>query len=160
MVEWFLTINFQNEMNTMILINKKESVGITHKCNPERTGQIMTEKEIHEFGIELLIVYLYNQKGELISANKNLSNDYPHLVSKNPKGELLYIWIKTEMYPNIPRVESIDNPEESVRLSKQFNAIPVFAGIRLKRTSSKENDQSICGGQYIAEFTGFKMIGQ
>jgi hypothetical protein len=143
-------------MNPMILINKKESVGITHQCNPEREGQIMTEKEIHEFGISLLTVYLYKQKGELITSNHNLSNEYPHLVAKNPDGELLYIWIKTEMYPNIPRVESIENTDEVINLSKQFNATPVFAGIRLKCISSKENDIAICGEGYIAEFTGFK----
>jgi hypothetical protein len=146
---------------TMITINKILPDGqikpIPHKGDdPERVGEIMTEKEIHEFGISLLIVYLYKQKGELISANKNLSNDYPHLVAKNPKGELLYIWIKTEIYPNIPRVESIDNPEEVINLAEQFNAIPVFAGMVLKCVSTKENNIPICGGQYIVEFTGFK----
>jgi hypothetical protein len=60
------------------------------------------------------------------------------------------------MFPNIPGVELIDNPEEAVSLSKQFNAIPVFAGMVLKCVSTKEYDKPICGGQYIAEFTGFK----
>jgi hypothetical protein len=140
----------------MLLINKKESTPIIHKYQPERVGETMTMKEIHEFGIELLLVYLYKQKGELISANKNLSNNYPHLVAKNPEGELLYIWVKTDQFPIIPKVESIDNPEEAVRLSEQFNAKSVFAGIRLKCVSSNKNDIPNCGGQYIAEFTGFK----
>ena len=146
-------------MNTRILINKKESVPIMHKCRPERVGEVMTEKEIHDFGLDLLIVYLYYQKGKLISANTNMSNDYPHLVAKNPNGELLYIWTKTEMFPNIPKVGSFNNSEAAIALSKQFNAIPVFAGIILKCASAKEYDIPICGSQYIAEFTGFKAIG-
>ena len=69
----------------------------------------MTARELHEFGSALLTVYLYKQNGELIRANDKIGNEYPHLVAKNPKGELLYIWIKTEMYPTIPTVMSIEN---------------------------------------------------
>jgi len=118
----------------------------------------MTMQEMHEFGIDLLIVYLHNQKGKLISANSNLSNDYPHLVARNPKKELLYIWIKTEMYPTIPNVQSIENHEEVYNISKQFNAIPVFAGIMLTCASTDENSRPKCGDGYIAQFTGFKEI--
>jgi hypothetical protein len=62
-------------------------------------------------------------------ANDHLSNEYPHLTAKNPKGELLYIWIKTEMYPTIPSVMSIENHKEVIKLSNQYGAIPVFAGM-------------------------------
>ncbi len=39
----------------MILINKKESVPIVHICRPERVDEVMTEKEIHEFGLDRLL---------------------------------------------------------------------------------------------------------
>ena len=96
----------------MIQLNKYPTIPIVHKCDPERTGEIMTKQEMHEFGIDLLIVYLYNQKGNLISTNNNLSNEYPHILVENPKEELLYIWVKTEIYPIIPSVKSIENREE------------------------------------------------
>lgn len=51
------------------------------------------------------------------------------------------------MFPNIPNVESFNNFEEAFALSKQFNAIPVFAGIILKCDSANEYDIPICGGQ-------------
>jgi hypothetical protein len=51
---------------------------------PQRFGEIMVKEELYEFGLGLLIGYLYIQKGNLISANGNLDNEYPHLVIKNP----------------------------------------------------------------------------
>lgn len=130
---------------------------ITHKGDyPERNGEIMTDQELHEFGVALLIVYLYKQKGELIRGNHKIGNEYPHLVAKNPDGVLLYIWIKTEMYPKIPSIKSMENHEEVNKLSKQFNATPVFAGMRLKCVTKENNNIPVFGAGYVAEFTGFK----
>ena len=112
-------------------------------------------QELHEFGIALLTVYLYYQKGSFISSNHSLSNDYLHLVVKNPEKELSYIWVKTEMYPAIPSVKSIENLKEIYKISNQFNAIPVFAGIVWTFDSIEENVGPICGGGYFAQFTGF-----
>ena len=156
-IEWFNL----NEFKTMILINSTLPDGriqpIPHKGdNHERDGDRMTKEELHKFGLALLIVYLYKQKGELIRANNNLGNEYPHLVAKNPKDELLYIWVKTEMHPKVPSIVSIENHEEVIKLSNQFSAIPVFAGMRMKCVSTEENGIPIYGAGYIAEFTGFK----
>jgi hypothetical protein len=157
LVEWLSITKFI----LMILINRTLSDGqikpILHKGdNPERAGEIVTNKELHEFGLALLIAYLYRQKGELIRSNGNIGNEYPHLIAKNPKGELLYIWVKTEMYPTIPSIISIENHEEVIKLSNQFDAIPVFAGIRSKCVSTEKNVIPVYGAGYVAEFTGFK----
>ena len=72
----------------------------------------MTKEGIHEFGISLLLVYLHLQKGNLINVNMNLANGYPPIVVENPKKEFLYVWVKTELYPNIPSVHSIENKEK------------------------------------------------
>ena len=103
----------------MILLNSTLPNGkiqpIPHNGdNPERVGKIMTNEELQAFGLDLLIVYLYKQKGTLIGANINIGNEYPHLVAKNPDEELLYIWFKTEMYPTIPSIVSIENHEEDI----------------------------------------------
>ena len=145
----------------MILLNSTLSNGkvqsITHKGDkPERVGEIMTWKELHEFGLALLIVYLYKQKGTLIKANDNIGNEYPHLIAKNPKGELLYIWVKTEMFPNIPSTKSIENHEEVYNISNQYNAISVFAGMRLTCVPAEEKNAPVYGAGYVAEFTGLK----
>jgi len=131
---------------------------ITHKCKPEKAGEPMTKQEIHEFGLGFLIVYLYKQKGNLISANDHIATDYPHLVAKNPKKELLYIWVKTEIAPFVPRYIPNENHEDIIKLAKQFNSMPVFAGIMLTCDSTEENRVPKCGMGYFAKFTGFKEI--
>ncbi|HUX96159.1 MAG TPA: hypothetical protein VMV47_10545 [Bacteroidales bacterium] len=147
----------------MILINSTLPDGriqpINHKGdNHERDGEIMTKAELHEFGLALLTVYLYKQKGELIRSNGNLGNEYPHLIAKNPNGDLLYIWVKTEMYPVIPSIVSIEYHEEVCKLSNQFNAIPVFAGMRMSCVTTEEKNIPVYGAGYIAEYTGFKSL--
>jgi len=145
----------------MILLNKVlpdgKIVPIAHKGDkPDRVGKVMIDEEIHQFGIDLLIAYLHKQNGKFIGVNGNLGNHYPHLIVKNPKNELLYIWVKTVMYPNIPSTISIENHEEVFKVANQFNAIPVFAGIRLTCVYTEEKCVPVYGAGYIAEYTGFK----
>ena len=145
----------------MITLNKKSAESlirpIVHKGNnPERVGKIMNKQELHEFGLGLLIAFLTNHNGNLIRFNSNTGNKYPHIIVVSPKKELLYVWVKTEMYPNIPCIESIENHEEVNKLSNQFNAVPVFAGIRLSCVSNEKNCIPVYGAGYIAEFTGLK----
>jgi hypothetical protein len=60
------------------------------------------------------------------------------------------------MYPTIPSIASIENHEEVIKLSNQFNAIPAFAGMRLTCVSTEEKSIPVYGGGYVAEFTGLK----
>ena len=54
----------------------------------------------------------------------------------------------------MPGAVLIENQEEIIRLSDKFNAIPVFAGIRLYCLSAEENRIPVSGSVNIAEFTG------
>jgi hypothetical protein len=146
----------------MILLNKLSSdnkpLPIIHKCELEKVGKVMTLQEIHEFGLDLLIVYLYYQGGNLISSNDNISNEYPHLIVKNPKQELLYIWVRTEIASKVPRFIYGENHIEIINLARQNNATSLFAGIILTFNSIEENDIPLCGGGYFAQFSGLKAI--
>jgi hypothetical protein len=133
-------------------------IPITHKCDDDRIGKVMTKEELHQFGMDLLITYLFKQNGKFLGVNDNIGNDYPHLVVKNPDNELLYIWVRTDIFPTFPEIESIGNLEEVVKLSAQFKASPVFAGIRFKCVSTDENSLSTCGADYNVEFMGLKKI--
>jgi hypothetical protein len=159
LVGWFLI----TKLMTMITLNKELPDGklkpIVHKGDdPESINEIMTKEELHEFGISLLIVFFNNQRGKLFRCNHNISNDYPHIVVESPKDGLLYVWVKTGIYPIIPSIVSIENQEEVVTLANQFNAIPVFAGIRLSSVTTEEINIPLYGGGYIAEFTGLKIF--
>ena len=60
------------------------------------------------------------------------------------------------MYPIIPGIVLIENHEEIIKLSNQFNAAPVFAGIILTYVTIMKKSFPIHGSSYIAEFTGLK----
>jgi hypothetical protein len=60
------------------------------------------------------------------------------------------------MYPTIPGIESIENHEEVIKLSNQFNAIPVFAGLRLSCVSTERNSVPVYGAGYIVGYAGLK----
>jgi len=60
------------------------------------------------------------------------------------------------MYPSIPSIASIENHEEVCKLSNQFKAIPVFAGMRMSCVSTGEKNIPVYGAGYVAKFTGFK----
>lgn len=82
----------------MILINSTLTDGriqpIPHKGdNHERDGEIMTEQELHEFGLGLLIVYLYKQKGELIRANDSYLEMNIHILLQRilKRGVAIYL---------------------------------------------------------------------
>jgi hypothetical protein len=60
------------------------------------------------------------------------------------------------MYPTIPSIISIENHEEVIKLSNQFNARPVFAGMRMKCVSTEETGIPVYSAGYEAEFTEFR----
>jgi hypothetical protein len=60
------------------------------------------------------------------------------------------------MPPGIPSVKSIENQEEVINISKQLNASPVFAGMRMTCVTTEEKSIPVYSAGYIAEFTGFK----
>ena len=60
------------------------------------------------------------------------------------------------MYLTIPAIVSIENHEGVSKLSKQFKAIPVFAGIRLRCIFTEKNVIPVYLAGYVPEFTGFK----
>jgi hypothetical protein len=77
-------------------------IPITHRCSPERLGQDMTGLELHEFGLALFTSYFSEQGGELFAVNMNPDNGAPHVMIFNPEKVLLYVWVKTDLAPNIP----------------------------------------------------------
>jgi hypothetical protein len=146
----------------MIYLNKLgpgfKPIPFEDKTDNERVGKVMTKEELHKFGMDLLITYLHKQNCKFFGVNDSIGFEYPHLIVKNGENELLYIWIRIEMFPTQPNLGPIANKEAAIKLSKQFNAKPLFAGIRMKCTSSEDSSIPIIGGEYIAEFSGLNKI--
>ena len=106
----------------------------------------------------LQYTFYKQQSGKLIKSNHTRYSEYPNLIAENPDKQLLYIWIATDINPNIPSYTEDEHHEERIALSRSHNALPVFAGIVLSCYPTDEDIVPLCGGIYIAEFTGFKAI--
>lgn len=147
----------------MILLNNDDTDGfpipIMHLCTNERLGKVMTKKEIHEFGIKIVLdYYLSMLEGRVISINNNLSNHYPHIVTENSIAGLLYIWIKTSIRPELPELNFALEYNEIMEICMNEKAIPVFGGVYLSCVCPDDKGIPYCGEGYFAEFTLFKRI--
>ena len=56
----------------------------------------------------------------------------------------------------MPNIMSLENHEEVIKLSNQFNATPIFAGTKLTCVSTGEMSVPAYGAGYVAEFAGVK----
>jgi hypothetical protein len=140
------------------LSDDDKPIPITHRCKSERVGKDMTGKELHEFGLALFTSYLSDQNFELVAVNMNPENGAPNIMIWNPQKVLLYIWVKTDLSPNIPVYVPNETHEVITRLSRKYNAIPSFASITISCASPKGNLIPKCGGDYYAVLNEFEEI--
>jgi hypothetical protein len=132
-------------------------IPITHRCRPERVGKDMTGKELHEFGLALFMTFLVVQDGKLIAVNMNPENGAPHVLVENPQ-KVLYVWVKTDLAPNIPVYVPNDTHDVITEISRKYRAIPSFASITISCASKKGNLIPKCGGEYYAVLNEFEEI--
>ena len=125
-------------------------IPITHRCRPEKTGKDMTGLELHEFGLALFTSYLSDQGGELFAINMNPENGAPHVMIWNLQKVLLYVWVKTDLAPNIPVYVPNETHDVITKLSRQYKAIPSFASITISCAFPESNLIPKCGGEYYA----------
>jgi len=80
------------------------------------------------------------------------------MVIVAPNDKVFDFWVYTAMYPQIPSIELFENHQDIIEISRQYEAIPLFAGIRLSCLSYDDISLPIYGGSYKAEFTGLKQF--
>ena len=140
------------------LTNDDISIPITHICKTERLGKDMTGLELHEFGLALFMTFLEVQNGKLIAVNMNPENGAPHVLVENPEKVLLYVWVKTDLAPNIPVYVPNETHDVITEISRQYRAIPSFASITISCASKEGNLIPKCGGEYYAVLNEFEEI--
>lgn len=159
LAEWFILLKFI----LMKLINKTLPDGqikpIPHiPDDPGRIGTVMTETELHEFGLTLLIAYLDIKDADVVQPTGSLISENSHMIVKAPNNQMFDFWVKTVMCPQVPTIDLFKHHEDIICLASQINAIPVFAGLMLTCLSHEDPGMPIIGGSYKAEFTGLKQF--
>ena len=133
-------------------------IPITHRCKPEMVGKDMTGIELHEFGLALFTSYLSDQNFELVAVNMNPENGAPHIMIWNPQKALFYIWVKTDLAPNIPVYVPNKTHDVITEISRKYKAILSFASITIRCASPESNLIPKCGGEYYAVLNKFDEI--
>jgi hypothetical protein len=76
----------------------------------------------------------------------------------NQQKVLLYVWVKTDLAPNIPVYVPNETHDFIINLSKQYKAIPSFASITISCAYKESNLIPKCGGEYYAMLNEFQEI--
>ena len=118
----------------------------------------MTGLELYEFGLALFMTFIEVQNGKLIALNMNPENGAPHVLVENPEKVLLYVWVKTDLAPNIPLYVPNETYDVITKLSKQYKAIPSFASSTISCVFKEGNLIPKCGGEYYAVLNEFEEI--
>jgi len=109
-------------------------------------------------GRALFTSYVSDQDCELVAVNMNPENGAPHVMIFNPQKVLLYVWVKTDLAPNIPVYVPNETHDVITKLSRQYKAIPSFASITISCASPEDNLIPKCGGEYFAVINEFEEI--
>ena len=123
-------------------------IPITHRCRPEMVGTDMTGIDLQEFGLALFTSYLSDQNFELKAINMTPENGAPNILMSNPQKALFYIWVKTDLAPNIPVYEPNETHDVITKISRQNKAILSFASITISCAFPEGNFIPKCGREY------------
>ena len=119
----------------------------------------MTDKELHVFGVELVLVYYHYQNAYIEKRNVNPGIEYPHIVLRNKDTEkLYYLIVKAGIHPHIPEPLPTENYSTVIKIAEEAKAIPVFIGAVFSNYSANNDNPPICGGEYIVKITKLKEL--
>lgn len=123
--------------------------------------ELMTEQEIHEFGLQVVEQYLEGH-GYGIEFAQPEKNSLPHIIAKHGE-QLVFIIAATEMYPNKGKISDADKTAV-LEHAAQFNAKVACAYLGLANAEgAKAGDKELAGKAYrganfMADFSGLEFI--
>ena len=143
----------------MYIINKHDLAGkvtpITHKYDKADIGKPMTEAHFHEFAVGMVMVYYYQQGGDIKFMDYNTGIESPHIIMQNKeKGKYYYVTIKADYSPNVPEPLLEDHYSSLIKLARDARAEPVFIGVVFEHVSGNGHAEVLCGDKFIVRYTG------
>ncbi len=123
--------------------------------------ELMTEQEIHLFGLQVLIQYL-ETKGYEIEFAQPEKHRLPHVIAKMGD-QLTFIIAATDMYPNKGKISDADKAAV-LDHAKQFNAQTACAYLGLANAEGVETKnkelmtKAYRNARFLTDFSGLEMI--
>ena len=125
------------------------------------TRRLMTEAEIHNFGLQLIQEFL-EKKGFTIELIQPDKNTLPHIIAKKEE-QLTFVLVATDVYPKKGVLTDRDKAAV-LDHAKQFNAQTACASIGIVNAEGVEKkDKRLMGKAYgdapfMADFSGLEFI--
>jgi len=119
--------------------------------------ELMTETDIHAFGVEIVFGQL-EEAGWAIESTDVLADreSHPQLIA-NKDGETGFFVVRTAMYPERGRIEGEDVFQKLVRHAKAHGASCYFASVSIANSEGKSEEEMsvpVKGVAYQVAFDG------
>ena len=121
--------------------------------------ETLSFKEIHEFGIDIVVNYARKDGFQVARIEYDQSLDPQIIANKN--GDLFYILVRTACYPYKGIIEKGDRLEKVLSSAIKQNAKCIFAGVGIanaKGSTDLEMSIPVRGGGFYISFSGFDGI--
>src|SRR5438067_8360476 len=119
--------------------------------------ELMTEEEIHAFGVEIVFKQLQEAGWTIGSADVYANRETEPQIVANKDGEIGFFVVRTSMYPDRGRIEGEDAFQSLVRHANAHGASCYFASVSIANSEGKsEQEMSIPvkGVAYHVAFDG------
>jgi hypothetical protein len=122
--------------------------------------ELMTDEEIHNFGIDVVADDLKNDGYEILRVNYTMGMN-PQIAAR--KGDqLAFIVVRTACYPDKGRLEEAAH-FQIIEHADEFDAIPFFASVGVANAEATTEEQKgipVRGAGFHAEYDGIVIISR
>src|SRR5690349_3561364 len=121
--------------------------------------EVMTEDDIHDFGINIVAEHSQKDGFEIVSINKDRQCN-PQIVAKK-KDQLAFIVIRTACYPNKGSIDDAALLYQLIAHANQHNAICYFASVGIANSEGQTDEEMsipIKGAGYYVSYEGLLML--
>jgi len=125
-------------------------------------GELMTEAEIHDFGIQIVVNQLQREGHEVVSIVTEL-NRSPQIVAKTD-GQLAFITVRTAPYPNSGQAPSPAAKKKLLDFASEHNATAYFASVGITNAQGVDSGDErlsakpIRGTRFYANYRGLRPL--
>lgn len=119
--------------------------------------ELLTEQDIHAFGISILIKKLEEDGWMIESADPGIDRTTHPQIIAHKDGEIGFFVVRTAMYPGKGRIEGEEVFQNQVRHAAQHGAVCYFASLGLASDagdSDEEKSRPVRGVHYHVSFDG------
>jgi hypothetical protein len=124
-------------------------------------ANLMTEKEIHAFGVDIVLEEMQKDGFSIESVNKDIRIN-PQIIAKK-NNETIFVVVRTACYPYKGRIEDTEVVSQVTRNAKRYDAGCYFASVGIANSlGSTDMEMSIPtrGAGYYVAYEGLEKLSK